>query len=158
MRKVRVIRHEASDRNYFTRHCSAEASVNQTTPPQKKKEREKKIKKKKKTPGREKETGNKNTKMQLPAEPVPHSIFKMEHVLKIPKLPKKIKPNEFSVPNVTVVLVVTRPQRDPGISRDPGIGLKSRSRDFRQLNPVPKIPGLKFLRTLGPGCDTLMKN
>ena len=26
--------------------------------------------------------------------------------------------------------LATRPQRDPGISRDPGIGLKSRSRDF----------------------------
>ena len=26
----------------------------------------------------------------------------------------------------------TRPQRDPGISRDPGIELKSRSRDFEK--------------------------
>ena len=26
--------------------------------------------------------------------------------------------------------LISRPQRDPGISRDPGIGLKSRSRDF----------------------------
>ena len=30
---------------------------------------------------------------------------------------------------------VSRPQRDPGISRDPGIGLKSRSRDFWKSHP-----------------------
>ena len=29
----------------------------------------------------------------------------------------------------------SRPQRDPKISRDPGIELKSRSRDFGRLNP-----------------------
>ena len=31
--------------------------------------------------------------------------------------------------------VHTRPQRDPGISRDPGIDLESRSRDFGKSNP-----------------------
>ena len=31
--------------------------------------------------------------------------------------------------------VGTRPQRDPGISRDPGIDLESRSRDFGKSNP-----------------------
>ena len=32
-------------------------------------------------------------------------------------------------------LVTIRPQRDPGISRDPGIDLESRSRDFGKSNP-----------------------
>ena len=32
-------------------------------------------------------------------------------------------------------LIVTRPLRDPGISRDPGIFSKSRSRDSQKSNP-----------------------
>ena len=56
----------------------------------------------------------------------------------------------------------TRPQRDPGISRDPGIELKSRSREFFGIydskqnddfksfhwflnKKIPKNPGMKIL-------------
>ena len=40
---------------------------------------------------------------------------------------------EFDI--LLIIGVLTRPQRDPGVSRDPGIGLKSRSRDYWKLNP-----------------------